>query len=94
MDGEVEQQLATIKRDMPRTYASIQDKAARVGRVAYAMVRRSLAGQPNLFYAMERGYVVGTPFAADQPITDDVAKAMVCFGAKHLVMWGQADAPH
>lgn len=90
MDGRaVEAAVATIKAQMPATYASIQAKAAELGPAAFAMVRRSLKGAPNLFWAMERGHVMGTPFSADHPIAADVAQALVQFGAGSVVIWGQ-----
>lgn len=79
--------LAEIKGHMPETYRAIQAKAANIGNRAYAFVRRGLAGQPNAFYAMENGRVVGTPF--DLPdVSADLARLMVQFGCRHLIMWG------
>lgn len=86
---DIEAQVRDIKARMPETYKSIQAKAGLIGRDAYGYVRRSLAGQPNLFYAVERGHVVGTPFTLTD-ITADVALAMVAFGVGSLVMWGKA----
>lgn len=80
--------IATIKAKMPRTYASIQAKATEIGRQAFAMVRRSIAGEPNLFWAMEAGYVVGTPFAAEQRISADVAQLMVQVACDRVTLWG------
>ena len=53
--------------------------AQAIGNEAFALVRKGLRGEPNAFYAFERGYVVGTPFSAG-PITDEVAGLMVRFG--------------
>lgn len=92
--AEVEAQVKVIKDRMPATYASIQSKAKGMGRGAFALVRRSLAGTPNLFWAMERGHVMGTPFSADQPIAADVATAMVSFGATSVVIWADGDGAH
>jgi hypothetical protein len=96
MDTEaaVREGLDRIKGHMPQTYKSIQDKADKVGRVAFALVRRSLKGEPNCFWAMERGNVVGTPFD-DQEITRDIAQLMVQFGVTFVCIWGKPslDAP-
>lgn len=89
---QVEAQIREIKANMPQTYRSIQAKAQEIGRAAYAYVRRGLAGQPNQFYAMEAGRVMGTPFA-DQQINADVALLMVTFGAGFVVIWPQAAKP-
>lgn len=88
--------LATIRADMPLTYADIQAQAKQRGNVAYALVRRSLKGEPNCFYAIEGGHVVGTPF--DQQLTAEVAQCMVAFGSGFVVFWptpeGGGDAAH
>jgi hypothetical protein len=90
--AKVEADIARIKAQMPRTYQAIQAKAAEVGNAAYAWVKRACAGEPDLFYAMEAGHVVGAPFA--QPdLQRDLAHAMVTFGIDYLVVWpaGQAE---
>lgn len=95
MDGRaVEAAVAVIKAQMPTTYASIKAKAAELGPGAFAMVRRSLKGAPNQFWAMERGHVMGTPFSADHPIQADVALALVQFGPVAVVIWGEPDGAH
>lgn len=80
--------LARIKGEMPETYKSVKAKAAKVGQVAYALVRRSLRGEPGCFWACERGLVVGTPFN-DQEIERDIAQLMVQFGATFVCIWGK-----
>lgn len=96
--GDVEAALREIKTQMPDTYRSIQAKAGEIGKVAYGYVRRACAGQPNLFYAIERGRVAGTPFDKSD-ITADVAQCMVAFKCKSVVIWampqqdGAADGP-
>lgn len=81
----VEQGLHTIKTQMPQTYAEIRAKAREIGNQAYGLVRRSLAGEPNCFYAVENGHAIGTPFAAI--VTCDAAALMCCFGRGHLIIW-------
>lgn len=96
---DVEAKVRDIKAHMPETYRAIQAKAAEIGRLAYALVRRGLAGEPNVFFAMERGWVVGTPFNA-AGVDADLAMAMVCFGCQSAVLWCQppateaTDGPH
>jgi hypothetical protein len=84
---EIDRQAQAIKLTMPHTYAAIQRKAGEIGRSAFALVRRGLGGEPNCFWAMEAGHVVGTPFAAGHPINAAVAEAMVSFGACWVVIW-------
>jgi hypothetical protein len=88
---DVEARVRDIKAYMPETYKAIQAKAAEIGRPAYAYVRRGLAGQPNMFWAVERGRVVGAPFNLPE-ITADVAQLMVAFGCNSVVMWGEPAA--
>jgi hypothetical protein len=90
---QVEAEIELIKQRMPETYQAIQSRAQSHGRSVYAQVRQGIAGQPNTFYAIEAGHVVGTPF--DKPeVTDPIAAAMVKFGCKFLVMWGMPTADH
>lgn len=78
---------------MPKTYAHIRQRSAPddLGTQAFALVRRGLRGEANCFWAMEGGHVVGTPFAADHPITADVAQLMVAFGCAYVCIL--PDAP-
>lgn len=102
MNQTVDQQIANIKANMPETYKSIQAKARPVkdsaGKVAYenpeafSLVRRGLRGEPNCFYAFERGHVVGTPFNLVE-ITRDIAQYMVTFGVTHACIWAAPDLP-
>lgn len=90
---EVERQIVEIKTHMPAVYQSIQDKAEDIGKLAYSLVRRGVRGEPNCFYAFERGRVVGTPFALPT-IQEDVAVNMVRFGVSHVVIWANAEVAH
>ena len=85
---EVEALKRTIKAQMPQTYKAIVERSADtdLGRQAFALVTRGLKGEPNCFYAMERGHVVGTPFNVPN-VTADLASYMVRFGCSFLVMW-------
>lgn len=82
----IEEQIATIKANMPEVYKSIQEKAQQRGKAAFALVRRGLRGEPNCFYAFERGHVVGTPFNQTD-IMPQIAMYMVRFGCSHIVVW-------
>jgi hypothetical protein len=88
---EVEETIALIKAQMPETYKSIQAKADAVGKIAFALVRRGIKGEPNCFWACERGYVVGAPFA-DSEIERDIAHLMVQFGSTFVCIWGREAA--
>lgn len=73
---------------MPETYKAIVERAkdTDLGRQAYALVRRGLRGEPNCFYAIEAGRVVGTPFNV-QDVNAELARYMVQFGCSFLIMW-------
>jgi hypothetical protein len=90
----VEAQIAEIKANMPMVYKAIQDRAEKIGKTAYALVRRGLRGEPNCFYAFERGHVVGTPFSQGD-IMAEVAKHMVNFSCGFVVIWSkEGEAVH
>ena len=89
MATTVEDQIAEIKRNMPETYKAIQDKAQAIGKSAYGLVRKGLRGEPNCFYAFERGRVVGTPFALPD-VTNYIAGKMVQFGVAYVCIWPMA----
>jgi len=86
-DEEVQQHIAEIKAHMPETYKAIQAEAAKVGRQAFAMVRAGLRGEPNRFWAMERGWVKGCPFGVVD-IAADAAWAMVAWGSTYVCIFG------
>jgi hypothetical protein len=84
--AQVDAQLDVIKRQMPETYTAINAKASEIGREAFRFVRQGVGGQPNRFYAVEAGQVVGTPF--DLPgVSDEIARLTVQFGISFLIMW-------
>ena len=85
---EVEAIKRTIKAHMPETYKAILQRSADtdLGRDAFALVTRGLRGEPNCFYALERGHVVGTPFNLPN-VTPELASVIVRFGCSFLVMW-------
>lgn len=86
MTAQIDEQIDTIKMQMPETYKRIQAEADARGREAYKLVRDGLRGLPNRFYACERGYVMGTPFNVGG-ITEAIAKTMVEFGATFICVF-------
>ena len=90
---QVAEGLQLIKAQMPETYRAVQAKAGEIGGDAYRLVREALRGVPSRFYAIEAGHVVGTPF--DMPdVTADLARVMVQFGCRHLIMWAAEAQQH
>lgn len=80
--SNVDAKLAEIRDRMPSVYAAIQQAAKARGNKVYAWVRDGLRGEPDRFYAMERGRVVGTPFC--QAVMADVAQNMVQWGCDFI----------
>lgn len=96
---DVQARLAEIKAHMPMTYAAVNEKAAAIGGEAYRYLRQGIRGEPNKFYAIENGRVVGTPF--DLPgVQDELARVIVQWGCVFLIMWapeaqkGTTDGTH
>ncbi|MGQ3183696.1 MAG: hypothetical protein ACT6R7_17400, partial [Brevundimonas aurantiaca] len=83
---EVEAKLREIKAHMPETYREIQTKAGAIGNRAFGHVRRGVAGEPNQFYAIESGRVVGTPFNLAN-VHDELARLIAQWGCTFLIMW-------
>lgn len=79
--------LALIKGRMPKTYADIQAQAAARGNEAFALVRRSLKGEPNCFYAIEAGHVVGAPFDHLGADVDGLMALGTQFGIGFFTLW-------
>jgi len=82
----VQQKTDQIKQFMPETYKAIKARADLIGNQAYHLVRRGLAGEPNCFWAMEAGHVMGTPFNLVD-VQRDVAWAMVSFGCAYACIF-------
>lgn len=84
--AHVQARLGEIKAHMPETYKAIQAKAVQAGSEAYRLVRLGIKGVPNSFYAIERGWVQGTPF--DLPgVSAELARVIVQYGCGFLIMW-------
>lgn len=90
-EAKIRDGIAVIKAAMPETYKSIQAKAAEIGKQAWTLARAGLAGQPNCFYAFERGHVVGTPFSLVE-VQRDVAQYMVTLGCAHVCIFAAPDS--
>ena len=75
-----------IKSHMPNTYKTILEKSTTIGNEAFSLVRRGLRGEPNCFWAMEAGLVMGTPFNLVE-VQRDIAQYMVTFGCAHVCVF-------
>lgn len=88
---DVSEQLNTIKAHMPETYNTIKARAAVIGNDVYTLVRQGLRGEPNCFWAMEKGWVMGAPFNMEQ-VQQYTAWAMVSFGCAYACTFGFTQA--
>lgn len=100
LKAKVQADLQRIKTHMPGVYKSIQQMAQKIGNQAYTLVRLACAGQPNTFFAIENGHVVGTRFGLPD-LDRDIAVSMLEWGMDCLVVWpleyaeqGSVNGPH
>lgn len=64
-------QRLDLRQQMPETAKWVEDKRQEYGADhVNACIRRALKGEPGLFYAIEAGHVLGTPFPATHPMCD------------------------
>jgi hypothetical protein len=60
-----------LRQQMPETSKWVDAKRVELGKeYVNDCIRRALKGEPGLFYALERGHVLGTPYPATHPIAD------------------------
>jgi hypothetical protein len=72
---------------MPKVWAQLEAWKAAWGAAHVAdAVRRGMAGEPGWFWAMEAGYVVGTPFSADAELMRALALGVAMGGPMAAVM--------
>lgn len=61
-------QKLDMRSQMPKTAQWVDAKRKEFGADhVNACIKRALKGEPGVFYAMESGHVLGTPFPADAP---------------------------
>lgn len=66
-----------LRQHMPETAKWVEAKRQELGAEhVNGCIRRAMKGEPGLFYAMERGHVLGTPFPSTHPIAADQALAV------------------
>ncbi len=89
-----------LRTQMPETAAWVDQMRQRYGKAhVNACIRDALAGKPGLFYAIEKGHTLGTPFPPTHPIDQDQRLA-VMIGAPFAgfiaepATEGSADAAH
>ncbi len=66
-----------LRSHMPETAKWVDRKRSEYGAEhVNSCIRRAMKGEPGLFYAFERGHVLGTPFPATHPIAEHQAMAV------------------
>lgn len=86
---QLQNRLEHIKRNMPKTYELIVEKAKLQGNAVYRAVRLGCLGEPNRFWAMEAGHFAGTAFDM-RSVQDEVAWQMVNFGDDWAIAFDMA----
>jgi hypothetical protein len=67
-----------LRQHMPETARWVAEKRVAFGKdFVNDCIRRSLQGEEGLFYAIERGHVLGTPFPATHIIAHDQQFALM-----------------
>lgn len=67
-----------MRLQMPETLKWVEARRLEFGKAhVNDCIKRAMAGEAGLFYALERGHVVGTPFPATHPIAPDQASAVL-----------------
>lgn len=68
--------VSSLRDKMPRTSEWVDAQRAALGKdwvndcIRRATAKDGKPGEPGLFFAMEAGYVLGTPFPADHPFAE------------------------
>lgn len=67
-----------LRKDMPETAAWVDQRRAAWGKqFVNDCIRRALGGEAGLFYALEGGHVLGTPFPPDHPVAELQGQAVL-----------------
>lgn len=78
MSSSAKSASVPLKDLMPATAQWVREQRKLYGDAWVSdCIRRAKAGEPGLFYAMEAGHVVGTPFPASHPFGDVQNRAVV-----------------
>jgi hypothetical protein len=96
LEGEEMQQNATARpRDvMPQVWRKIGEYSQKWGKAHVTeCIQRGMAGEPGWFYAFEAGHVAGTPFTADEVVTQGLHLAVALGGRFAVVMRPPVVAP-
>lgn len=86
-----------LRQDMPETAKWVDGQRKEHGAdFVNGCIRRATKGEPGLFYAMERGHILGTPFPASDVRDRYVNIAVVtgCTFAGFIATPGETDGTH
>ncbi|RZI82610.1 MAG: hypothetical protein EOP38_15465 [Rubrivivax sp.] len=89
-----EEKGPSLKELMPTVADMVQRRRIEEGGAwVTEMVNRGMRGEPNCFYAFERGHVVGTPFDPGFYM-EELARTTAAIGGVFMVMRGINDGPY
>jgi len=67
-----------LRTQMPETAKWVDQQRQELGAAhVNGCIRRALTGEPGVFWAIERGHVLGTPFPSSSPIAEAQRMAVV-----------------
>lgn len=89
---ERERQM-NLRLEMPRVSEFVDQRRVIDGAEwVNACIKRAMKGEPNLFYAIEGGHVLGSPFTADKYVKE-VLELAVYLGTGYVVVMAPKKAP-
>jgi hypothetical protein len=74
--------MSDLRRSMPKVAAIVDRMRAQLGADwVDQCIKAAVRGQPDHFYAVEGGHIVGTPFSSDLVLADNMQLCFMVGGA-------------
>jgi hypothetical protein len=78
--------MADLKKAMPKVAGIVSSMRAQLGKQwVDQCINKAIAGEPDMFYAMERGHIVGTPFSLDVALAEQMRVCFMVGGAGAVI---------
>jgi hypothetical protein len=78
--------MADLKQAMPKVAEIVKGMRAQFGKAwVDQCINKAVAGEPDMFYAMERGHIVGTPFTLDLALAEQMRVCFMVGGAGAVI---------
>lgn len=82
-----------LRQQMPETARWVDERRAEWGKDhVNTCLRKAIAGEPDWFYAVEAGHILGTPFAT--ALRGEAVDLWVKFGGKAVWIMRAPNGPH